>query len=174
MIATLIINGKEFEIDIKEEDVKKLKEKPKHTGYERVADNERYYYNDRFGCVVSAPETCWVSNDVQYQIANYYSDETIAEDNARADKLMRQLRRFAAEHNAMIVDKAKIEINGAWVIRYIEVISEGAVKGAVEVKRVISRYFGDIYFDSYDTAMGAVAEYHDELMWYFTEYKESL
>ena len=34
--------------------------------------------------------------------------------------------------------------------------------------------FGAIYFDSKETANTAIDEFHDELVWYFTEYKDSL
>ena len=34
--------------------------------------------------------------------------------------------------------------------------------------------FGKIYFDSEETAEAAIEEFKDELIWYFTEYKDSL
>ena len=37
-----------------------------------------------------------------------------------------------------------------------------------------SRKFGVIYFDLGETANAAIDEFRDELIWYFTEYKESL
>ena len=37
-----------------------------------------------------------------------------------------------------------------------------------------TRNFGAIYFDSKETANAAIDEFHDELIWYFTEYKDSL
>lgn len=166
MRATLIVDGQAFELEIEEKELKKLKEKPKHTGYERVSANERYYYSNGKGEIISCPETCYVLDDVFYDEANYYSDKTIAENNARADKLMRQLRRFAVEHNAKAVDRQAISANGAWAIRYED--------GCVGAKHVISTYLGDIYFDSSDTTMLAVREFYDELVWYFEEYKDSL
>ena len=33
---------------------------------------------------------------------------------------------------------------------------------------------GTILFDSEETAQAAIDEFHDELIWYFTEYKDSL
>ena len=148
MRATLIVDGKAFELEIEEKELKKLKEKPKHTGYERVSANERYYYSNGKGEIISCPETCYVLDDVFYDEANYYSDKTLA------------------EHNAETVDRQTVRANGAWAIRYED--------GSVGAKHVISTYVGDIYFDSSDTTMLAVREFYDELVWYFEEYKDSL
>ena len=37
-----------------------------------------------------------------------------------------------------------------------------------------TRDFGVIYFDLGETANAAIDEFRDELIWYFTEYKEGL
>ena len=45
----------------------------------------------------------------------------------------------------------------------------------IEVGRSeMQRYLGDIYFHSRFQAEKAVTEFKDELIWYFTEYKDSL
>lgn len=36
------------------------------------------------------------------------------------------------------------------------------------------RAFGHILFDTADTVKLAIETFHDELIWYFTEYKDSL
>ena len=36
------------------------------------------------------------------------------------------------------------------------------------------RSYGTPYFDLRTTAQAAIDEFHDELIWYFTEYKDSL
>lgn len=81
---------------------------------------------------------------------------------------MRQLRRFSVEHREKEInwnDKAQekyhiyyhhdskcicTEINYSWHYMYV------------------------VYFDSKETAQLAIDTFHDELMWYFTEYKDSL
>jgi hypothetical protein len=166
MRATLIVDGKEFELEIEEKEIKKLKEKPRKTGYERITNDEQYYYISDTGKVVLDSEAYLEIDYVRYNEVNYYSDITIAENNARADKLMRKLRRFAAEHNAKPVDRQAVRENGAWTIRY--------ENGYVGAKHVISTYLGDVYFDSTETTMLAVREFYDELVWYFEEYKDSL
>ena len=37
-----------------------------------------------------------------------------------------------------------------------------------------AKHFGAIHFDSEETANAAMDKFHDELIWYFTEYKDSL
>ena len=37
-----------------------------------------------------------------------------------------------------------------------------------------TRNFGVIHFDSEETVNAAIDKFHDELIWYFTEYKDSL
>ena len=105
MKAKLIIENKEIEIEISEEEYKKLhSSEEKKTGYERVPESDIYFYAHSGGYVGTASEDyCNIDNEY-YELANYYSDKTVAENNARADKLMRQLRRFSVEHRECEVD----------------------------------------------------------------------
>ena len=41
-------------------------------------------------------------------------------------------------------------------------------------QNIYYRYYGIIYFDSVQIAQLAINTFHDELVWYFTEYKDSL
>lgn len=41
-------------------------------------------------------------------------------------------------------------------------------------QNIYYRYHGIIYFDSGEAAQLAIETFHDELIWYFTEYKDSL
>ena len=96
MKAKLIIEDKEIEIEISEEEYKKLQ--PSETGYERVPENCDFYYESSGATVeLGFDERCYI-DDKYYDIANYYSSDFVAENNARADKLMRQIRRFSVEH----------------------------------------------------------------------------
>ena len=166
MKAKLIIEGKEIEIEISEEEYKKLH--PSETGYERVAESDVYFYAHPSGCVETTCEACYDIDDECYESANYYSDKTVAENNTRADKLMRQLRRFSVEHRGHGVDFNSTETAKHYI--YYDCIHD-------ELKTVFTFYaktFGTILFDSEETAQAAINEFHDELIWYFTEYKDSL
>ena len=169
MKAKLIIEGKEIEIEISEEEYKKLQSpEEKKTGYERVPESDVYFYTYPSGCVETTCETCHDIDDECYESANYYSDKTVAENNTRADKLMRQLRRFAVEHNECGVNLNDINIEKYYVYYDYKNDELGASF------TFCARLFGVMYFDSEETARAAIDEFHDELIWYFTEYKDSL
>ena len=169
MKAKLIIEGKEIEIEISEEEYKKLQsEEEKETGYERVPESDVYFYTYPSGCVETTCETCYDIDDECYESANYYSDKTVAENNARADKLVRQLRRFAVEHREHGVNLN--DINTEKYYMYYDY--DDNELGVSFVFR--TRNFGAIYFGSEETANAAIDKFRDELIWYFTEYKDSL
>ena len=169
MKAKLIIEDKEIEIEISEEEYKKLQpSKEKKTGYERVAKPSVYFYVSYNDKVDTTIEDCYDVDDEYYESANYYSDKTVAENNARADKLMRQLRRFSVEHRGHGVDFNSTETKKHYI--YYDCIRD-------EPRTTYTFYagvFGVIYFDSEETAQAAIDEFHNELIWYFTEYKDSL
>ncbi len=166
MKATLIIEGKEIEIEISEEEYKKLH--LSETGYERVPENSGFYYESgRSNVESSVDEYCWVDNEY-YESANYYSSETVAENNARADKLLRQLRRFAVQHRERGVNFTNPNTE-KYCIRYNYEDNEFRVHYTTYIKS-----FGVIYFDSEETAQAAIDAFRKELIWYFTKYKDSL
>lgn len=167
MKAKLIVEGKEFEVTINHPELEKLIKSQKKTGYERLGKYSNYYAVYGNSMVVGHSETGNDMDDAYYNDANYYSDNLLAEDNARADKLMRQLRRFAVEHR-----ENKIDWNTQtkkYVIRYS--YAEHVFLCPYEV---LGRDAGCIAFDSEEITKLAIDTFHDELIWYFTEYKDSL
>lgn len=168
MKAKLLINGKELEVEISEEELKKLEvKKKKKTGYERVEFKEPYYYVDAFGELHVVYKNTTYEDDTLVAIGNCYSDETVAENNARADKLMRQLRRFAVEHREK-------EINWIGNQHKYYIKFDYDINSLVIDTNVCFRNFGSIAFDSEETAELAAEGFEDELLWYFTEYEDSL
>ena len=169
MKAKLIIEGKEIEIEISEEEYKKLQlSEEKKTGYERVPKSSVYFYTHSNGCVETDCEDCYNVDDAYYESANYYSSDVVAENNARADKLMRQLRRFSVEHRERGIDLNDINTKKFFVTYNYE-NNEIQPGYTLQVKA-----FGTICFDSREATQAAIDEFHDELIWYFTEYKDSL
>jgi hypothetical protein len=165
MKAKLIINNQEIEVEISEEEYKKLQPEKK-TGYERVK-NKTYFWITGDGRLLSQVDNS-KADALSYESANYYSDSTVAENNARADKLMRQLRRFAVEHRETEIDWNCISTSKYCIIYDCEdrkIIIDGTD---------IFRYFGNVVFDSEQTARLAIDAFYNELIWYFTEYKDSL
>ena len=166
MKAKLIIEGKEIEVEISEEECKKIQ--LSETGYERVPESDIYFYANSRGYVETAPEDCHDIDNEYYESANYYSSATVAKNNARADNLMRQLRRFAVEHN-----ECGVNFNDTNAKKYY--ICYDYASDELEVSSVVfSKKFGAIYFNSEETTQAAIDEFHDELIWYFTEYRDSL
>lgn len=166
MKAKLIIEGKEIEIEISEEEYKKLQ--PSETGYERVAKDSDYFYVNIGGNVGTGIDNYCYADDKYYKSANYYSSDVVAGNNARADKLMRQLRRFAVEHRKYKTNFNSINANRFYIIYQCEINEIKPYHTSYAI------YFGAIHFDSEETAQAAIDEFHDELIWYFTEYKDSL
>ena len=162
---------KEIEVDITEEELTKLAEPPKTsklTGYERVEKDNTYHYVNSHGDVFWLREDCDTCDDSYYDTANYYSSKLVAENNARADQLMRQLRRFAVEHRDEDMDWSN-DVTEKYYIEYNYDNGE-----LLPDSYCIFRTFGAIYFDSFESAQAAINAFHDELIWYFTEYKDSL
>ena len=166
--AKLIIDGKEIEIQINEEQLKQLCAQKKKTGYERAEFGKNYWrVNDDGFPSISITEGKGHHDTVLYDTANYYSDKIVAENNARADRLMRQLRRFAVERREEKIDWKETSQH-KFYIYYTN-------KYGISIGDVVALYdFGAIYFDTKEAAHLAIDAFRDELLWYFKEYQDSL
>lgn len=168
MKAKLLIDGKEFEVEVSWAELQRIQDmQQKKTGYERV-ENEKgtfYWVNGIDSKVYGSNERY---NNQYYDSANYYSNKTVAENNARADKLTRQLRRFAAEYRKTDLDWAADDQN-KYTIRFNYYENSFSVDFWIKY-----REFGGVFFDTKEAARLAIDTFHDELMWYYTEYKDSL
>ena len=167
MKIKITINGKEIEAEISQEELNKLQPaQKKKTGYEMDKQITYPCYIDRYGEVDHI-----VNTDAGlkcYETANYYSSLVVAKNNARADQLMRQLRRFAVEHREQELNWNDSD-QSKYFIYYKFPTSRFDIAYVNSIKRI-----GEIYFDSPETAQLAIDTFHDELVWYFTEYKDSL
>lgn len=169
MKAKLIIEDKEIEIEISEEEYKKLQpSEEKKTGYERVPEGDYFYYESCRGNAESSIDEYSYIDDEFYASAYYYSSDVVAENNARADKLMRQLRRFAVEHRKDGVNPN--DINAKKYCIYYDYRNNTLGTAFT----LYAKTFGVTPFDSEETTRAAINAFHDELIWYFTEYKDSL
>lgn len=138
------------------------------TGYERAANYNYYYFVASDGVANERIEKKDESDLALYNAANYYSSEVLVNNNARADQLMRQLRRFSVEHRKCEIDW-KDSYQTKWSIGF-----EYIYNTLYACNKLCSREFGATYFDSQEAAQAAIDAFHDELIWYFTEYKNSL
>lgn len=166
-------NGKSIQAEISEEQAKILgliTDKPK-TGYERTKKGETYHViNTKDDSMINITEFNDETDEQCYNKGNYYNDEVIAENNARADKLLRCLRQWQALHDQPITvedweDKDKIK----WCIMY--------GYGAEELYANCfyhTRLQNVIYFTTKEKAEEAIEQFKDELLWYFAEYMQRL
>lgn len=170
MKAKLIVENREIEVEISEEELNKIKKK---TGYERVNCAGDNCWYDSCGVLHSDNDSFSFIFNRLYENANYYTSREIAENNARADRLMRQLRRFAVENRK---NPLNWEENNSQMKYYIYYRTTKVFEYP-ELKIDCcygDRHFGIIYFDTKEAAQEAIKTFHDELIWYFTEYKDSL
>lgn len=158
------------DVDISEEEWKDVLKAhiPRKNGYEKTNAAHKYYFVNSLNEVVCDVDCSDPDNYARYNAANYYSDEEVAENNARADKLMRQLRRFAVEHRERDIDWDNSEEN-----KYVITFNHALDRLGAEENQALQS-FGSIVFNTRELAQLAADTFHDELMWYFIEYKDSL
>lgn len=167
----IMIDGKKYRLVPEETQEEPAKEEPvkKLTGYERAALGQKYFLIGEF----SEPNEYYEENakcdDEIYDTGNYYTDEKIANDNARADRLMHRLRRYAVEHGGMIPRKHL----QAEEQKYFICCGEGGMLYADSIYGLFAD-FGTIYFCDEDSAQQAIEAFRPELEWYFTEYEPKL
>lgn len=168
MKAKLIVEGKEFPIEIQDPELQKLLMPQKKTGYERADKPNTYYYQDYNGNIDFEYDERDLYDVARYNNANYYSNKTVAENNIRADKLLRQLRRFAVEHR-----KYEIDWTNEQVCKYYICVRHKTNEVVYNCAYGVQG-FNTIYFDTEEAVELAIKTFYDELVWYFTEYKDSL
>lgn len=162
------INGKEVHIPIQltDEQLKHIGasvSKEKITGWEFPKEGETAYYQDAVARVQNVEVIDKNNLQIQmlYEHANCYSSELLAENIARGDLLIRELRRFSIQHCDIPIDfKGK----GGYTItyNYQDHCLECGVTGNWKA-------LGDIVFDTEEHARMAMNKYSKELIWYFTE-----
>ena len=171
MQVTISANGKNIKAEISEEQAKILglvEDKPK-TGYESLGTGETYYLVDVDDEITTMKYDSRLDRDC-YDVGNYYSDKVIAENNARADRLLRQLRQWQAQNDkAISISDWKNEN----IFKYhIEYDCFNDFPFVVYTTRF--RTPNTIYFTSGEKAEGAIEVFKDELKWYYTKYQQRL
>lgn len=165
----ITIDGKTYNLIPCEEDTEDTKDiatKPKKTGYERAERGGKYFLE--WHCrekTDSDVDEYGTYGNMAFKNALYYTDEKLANDNIRADRLLRRLRRFSAVNR-----KNKIDWKDSGQAKFGIAIDYN--KELWVTTRHTIRRFGGIYFDTEELAEKAIEEFRDDLMWYFTEYKD--
>lgn len=167
MEITITINGKPVQATVDDAVIREAmgeKKPEKKTGYERESKLNDYYFISSLGGVESDVESNVAVDDSKFYAGNYFTCRKVAENNARADALMRNLRRFAAEHGGCgkpAIASCAPSKGFDWYIIYEcgNIHSKRGFPGA-----------GAICFKDNNIANTAIVAFHDELTWYFTEY----
>lgn len=168
----IMIDGKKYRLVPEETQEEPVKEEPmeRPTGYERASLGEKYFFEDLTTTVHCYNENHSTYDTKIYDIGNYYTDEKLAVNNSRADRLMRQLRRYAAMHGGMVFPHHPLaareksyyicynDLNELYIDEHFGYIVQ----------------FGGIYFKEKQAAKQAIEEFRPELEWYFTEYEPQL
>lgn len=187
MQVELKVNDKSVQAEISEEQLKEtilfeqlkklglIEDKPR-TGYERVEKGEMYYLVDIYNNIMRVTEDNDQGDKQCYSTGNYYSDKIISENNARADRLLRQLRQWQALNDEPIFKEFwKSEEEVKYYIAYsFEEDLNGREKGFVVRKCWQECVPNVIYFTSKRKAEEAIKAFKDELKWYYTEYQQRL
>ena len=173
MKGKLIINGKEYEVELDDNAIKELTPHPR-TGYERVGRNEYHFFADTMveytNGITEDIDKYEQFDDEMYKNADYYSDKSVARNNARADTIMRRLRRFAAEHGG-------IPNCDHWNDKELMKYTVGYDHDTKNLDCFMSMWCQhclSVYFLSHDACKQAMELFYDDLLWYFTEYQPML
>lgn len=153
--AKLIINGEEIEVRLTDEQVEELTAPKKVTGFERA---DSYLYIDSEGDIGLGYDEDDVNSDCHYAVANYYTDNDLAQWCRRSDNLTHKMRRWAAEHNTKPADWDchTPKWSPVWNNVTQKVEAYGYITGID---------CGQVYFVTKELAEAAIEEFGDEIKW---------
>ena len=158
----LIIDGKEIEAQVNEEDLKVIEKKK-----DRADKGSNYYYfNSNLLFIENTVEEGIFFDECCYDNGNYFLTKKECADAARVVSLWLKMKRFADEYN-----KENLKFTDDYREKYFIIYDF-----VNEVLRIDWKYgwqdMFSIYFDSEEIAKKAIDKFHDDLIWYFTEYEK--
>lgn len=136
------------------------------TGYERVEKRGMYYFNSD-DITFGSYEVKAGVDESRYKNGNYNTSRTIAENNARADRLMRNLRQWQALNDKPINWNDKE--HAKYYIYYLYAYNKLTFSSCYTYKNC-----GCVYFSSGEKVKEVIEVFHNELVWYFTKYQDRL
>ena len=165
-------NGKTIDMELTKEQEELINQsEKKRTGYERVDKGEIYYSSDNgFSEIAFLKDEYGDIDNTLYDSADYINDKTLAKNIARADTLMRKLKRFAVENGGSFSREE-------WANEYTQKygIYFNYIGNKLDVTWIINhKEFGQIYFHSIEIAQKAIDTFKEDLMWCFTEFDDML
>lgn len=169
-------NGKTIEMELTKEQEELINQSGKKTGYEKVIFGDTYYASDNTALIkdntniVAEQYVGDYFDNARYDNADYYNDETLAKNIARADTLMRKLRRFAVENSGSF---SKDEWEDVDISKYYFCYDYEDCNIIISYYNT-GRDFGQVYFRSEEIAQKAIDTFKEDLEWCFTEYDDML
>ena len=155
----LIIEDKEVEVQISDEQIAELTKPKKVTGFERDEFYEPYYHVTDLDEIFYDINRNYGIDDEMYKVANYYTSIDLAKWCRRSDSLNRKMRRWAAEHNKEPIDWSKVK-SEKYIIKYNGITKEFIVSWTDEY--IINSV---AYFSTRKLAEQAIKEFGDEIKW---------
>ena len=178
MKATLTLeNGKTIDMELTKEQEELINQSDKkRTGYERVKNCDTYYSSNN-GDLSECDGNIYTEDDIndyidnsKYDNADYYNDETLAKNIARADTLMRKLRRFTVENGGSF---SKEEWANDDILKYY--IWYNSCRREININYAsYYKILFPVYFRSEEIAQKAIDTFGEDLIWYFTVYDDML
>lgn len=154
--AKLIIDGREVEVLLTDEQVEELTASEKVTGFERA---DSYLYIDSEGGIGLGYDEDDTNSDWRYGVANYYTDNALAQWCRRSDNLTHKMRRWAAEHNSRSFDWSDSR-EDAWHIAY------NMARDSFDFQSSYHKHFVEsVYFETEEIAEEAIKVFGDEIKW---------
>lgn len=161
MEIMLDVQGVQVKAYVDDNEIAEAIRRKKSTGYERVARGKTYYRHRGTGTVDDTQHELLTTTDTAiFECGDYYSDKKVAENNIRADNLMRNLRRFAAQHGG-----CRQPGQSGYEIYWNRAANMLTAIDVCDCKDV-----GGIVFTDKDAANKAIVAFRSELAWYFNEY----
>lgn len=157
--ATLTLNGKEYEVQLTDEQVTEIEKPVKVTGFERAELNGTYFSADSEGDFYEDSDDHTTADAIKYENANYYSDVNLAEWCIRNDTLNRKMRRWTAEHNTEPIDWTDFDQKKYYIVYDYD--NETFVIGYI----FSYCYTSYCCFNSKKIAEAAIEEFGDEIKW---------
>jgi hypothetical protein len=157
--------GKTVEIDIPDEKLEELVKEQKKTGWEKPIKGEYYYCVSQSGYIHDARNNNDSLDNRQYDSGNCFTSKELAENIARYQSLDLRIRRRIAE-----ICKP-VDWNDdcyKWAI----IFDHKHCQLYSDFYKVIN--FGGYYCDTEEHAEQIIKEFKDELMWYFTEFRDRM
>ena len=164
MKAKIKINGVLTDVEIHDNgDLTIIEREIKRTGWERVCKGGSFYSNGAYDSLLfteNEHEPC----ELDYELANYFSDKKLAADICRAQTMWRKIARWQAENDAPVDWRKKT----TWKYFIIYDYSCGILGDDIATN---INYGCPVYFSDKTKVDEAMDLFRDDLIWYFTKFK---